>query len=150
MLTCSGPDPGLNSFRLLDPVLLFLMRRTTDLAMVLAAGQITRISLSALFKMILQFLPQHESVIRTFREYKANFKQYALISRSPCCTVCVYMTHYSAVVLACTVPGGVSTCVRAMGSSADSVVGSGRERHRWSRALRGGSAGDWPGGRESI
>ncbi len=51
MLMCSGPDPGLNHFRRLDPVLLFLMRRTTDLAMVLAAGQIARISQNALYKM---------------------------------------------------------------------------------------------------
>ncbi len=51
MLMCSGPDPGLNRFRRLDPVLLFLMRRMTDLAMVLAAGQIARISQNALYKM---------------------------------------------------------------------------------------------------
>ncbi len=71
-----------------------------------------------------------------------------VLGYSMCCIL--YMKHDSAVVLACAVPGGVSTCVRAMGSRADSVVGSGRERHRWSRALRGGSAGDWPRGRDSI
>lgn len=47
MLTCSGPDPGLNSLRLLDPVLLFLTRRMADLAIVLTAEQITRMSASA-------------------------------------------------------------------------------------------------------
>lgn len=77
MLTCSGPDPGLYSLRLLDPVLLFLMRRTTDLAMVLAAGQIARMSRRAPFEMIKQFMPQHDTVTRTIREtweYKASSK----------------------------------------------------------------------------
>lgn len=57
MLTCSGPDPGLNSLRLLDPVLLFLTRRMPNLATVLTAEQITRMSASAPYKMILKFMP---------------------------------------------------------------------------------------------